>query len=34
METVGDRQDKMEGHCSTDQRPQRAVGPMEEEDLT
>jgi hypothetical protein len=32
MEKVGDRQDKMEGHCSTGQSPQRAVAPMEEEE--
>jgi hypothetical protein len=29
MERVGDREDKMEGHCSTGQSPQRAVAPME-----
>jgi hypothetical protein len=32
MERVSDRQEKMEGHCSTDQSPLRAVDPMEEED--
>jgi hypothetical protein len=32
MERVGDRQEKMEGHCSTGQSPQRAVVPMEEEE--
>jgi len=31
MERVSDRQDSMEGYCSTDQSPQRAVAPMEEE---
>ena len=31
MERVGGRQEKMEGHCSTGQRPQWAVVPMEEE---
>jgi hypothetical protein len=31
MERVGDRQEKMEGYCSTGQSPQRAVVPMEEE---
>ena len=30
MERVGDRQGKLEGHCSTGQSPQRAVRPMEE----
>jgi hypothetical protein len=30
MERVGDRQEKMEGHCSTGQSPQRAVVPMQE----
>jgi hypothetical protein len=30
VERVGDRQDKMEGYCSTGQSPQRAVVPMEE----
>jgi hypothetical protein len=29
MERVGDRQEKMEGYCSTGQSPQRAVVPME-----
>jgi hypothetical protein len=33
MERVGDRQGKMEGHCSTGRSPQRAVVPMEEEEL-
>ena len=32
MERVGDRQGKMEGHCSTGQSPQRAVVPMEEKE--
>ena len=32
MESVGGRWEKMEGHCSTGQSPQRAVVPMEEED--
>ena len=32
MDRVGDRRDKMEGHCSTGQSPQRAVAPMEEEE--
>jgi len=31
MEKIGDRYDKMEGHFSTGQSPQRAVAPMEEE---
>ena len=31
MERVGGRQEKMEGHFSTDQSPQWAVVPMEEE---
>ena len=31
METVGGRQEKMEGHCSTGQSPQWATVPMEEE---
>jgi len=31
MERVGDRCEKMEGHCSTGQSPQWAVVPMEEE---
>jgi hypothetical protein len=30
MERVGDRQEKMEGYCSTG--PQRSVVPMEEEE--
>jgi len=30
MERVGGRQEKMEGHCSTDQSPQWAVVAMEE----
>jgi hypothetical protein len=29
MERDGDRQNKMEGHCSTDHSPQRAVVAME-----
>jgi hypothetical protein len=32
MERVGDRQEKMEGYCSTGQTPQRAVVPTEEEE--
>ena len=28
METVGGRQEKMEGHCSTDQSSQWAVMPL------
>ena len=32
MERVGDRQGKMEGHCSTGQSPQWAVAPTEEEE--
>jgi hypothetical protein len=32
MERVGDRQEKMEGYCSTSQSPQRAVVPVEEEE--
>ena len=32
MERVGDRQEKMEGHCSTGQNPQWAVVLMEEEE--
>jgi hypothetical protein len=32
MERVGDRQGQMERYCSTGQSPQRAVGPMEEEE--
>jgi hypothetical protein len=31
MERAGDREEKMEGYCSTGQSPQRAVVPMEEE---
>jgi hypothetical protein len=31
MERVGDREEKMEGSCSTGQSPQWAVVPMEEE---
>jgi hypothetical protein len=31
MERAGDRQEKMEGYCSTGQSPQWAVVPMEEE---
>ena len=31
MERVGGRQEKMEGHCLTDQSPKWAVVPMEEE---
>jgi hypothetical protein len=31
MERVGDRYGKMEGYCSTGQRPQWAAVPMEEE---
>jgi len=30
MDRVGDRQEKMEGHCSKGQSPQWAVVPMEE----
>jgi hypothetical protein len=33
MERVGDRWEKMEGYCSTGQNSQRAVVPMEEEEL-
>jgi hypothetical protein len=33
MERDGDGQKKMEGHCSTGQSPQRAVVPMEEEEV-
>jgi hypothetical protein len=33
MERVGDREGKMEGYCSTGQSPQRAVVPMEEEEV-
>jgi hypothetical protein len=32
MERAGDRQNKMEGHCSTGQSPRGAVAPMEEEE--
>jgi hypothetical protein len=32
MERVGDREEKMEGYCSTGQSPQRAVLPVEEEE--
>jgi hypothetical protein len=32
MERVGDREEKMEGSCSTSQSPQRAVVPVEEEE--
>ena len=32
MQRVGDRQDKMEGHCSTGQSPQWAVVRMEEKE--
>jgi hypothetical protein len=32
MERVGDRQEKMEGYCSTGQSPQQAVVPVEEEE--
>ena len=32
MERVVDRQDKMEGHCSTGQSPQWAVEPTEKEE--
>ena len=32
MEIVGGRQEKMEGRCSTGQRPQWAVMPMEDEE--
>ena len=32
-ERVAGRYEKMEGHCSTDQSPQRAVVPMEEVQL-
>jgi hypothetical protein len=33
MERVGDRWDKMDGHCLTGQSPQQAVAPMEEEEI-
>jgi hypothetical protein len=32
MERVGDREEKMEGSCSTGQSPQWAVVPVEEEE--
>ena len=32
MESVGGRQEKTEGHCSTGQSPQWAVVPMEEDE--
>jgi hypothetical protein len=32
MERVGDREEKMEGFCSTGQSPQRAVVRVEEEE--
>jgi hypothetical protein len=32
MERVGDREEKMEGSCSTGQSPQPAVVPVEEEE--
>jgi hypothetical protein len=32
MKRVGDRQEKVEGYCSTGQSRQWAVGPMEEEE--
>jgi len=32
MERVGERQEKLGGHCSTGQSPQGAVAPMEEEE--
>jgi hypothetical protein len=32
-ERVGDRWEKMEGSCSTGQSPQRAVVPVEEEEV-
>jgi hypothetical protein len=32
MERVGDRQEKIEGYCSTGQSPQWAVVPVEEEE--
>jgi hypothetical protein len=31
MERVGDRHEKMEGHCSTGQSPQQAVVPMQDQ---
>jgi hypothetical protein len=33
MERVGDRQGQIERYCSTGQSPQRAVAPMEEEEV-
>jgi hypothetical protein len=33
MGRVGDRWEKMEGSCSTGQSPQRAVVPVEEEEI-
>jgi hypothetical protein len=33
MERVGDRWEKMEGYCSTGQSPQRAVVPVEGEEV-
>jgi hypothetical protein len=33
METVGEGQGKMERYCSKGQSPQRAVAPMEEEEV-
>ena len=32
MERVNDKQEKMEGHCSTGQSPLRAVEPLEEDE--
>ena len=32
MERAGGRQEQMEGYCSTDQSPQWAVVPVEEEE--
>jgi hypothetical protein len=34
IERVGDREEKMEGYCSTGQSPQQAVVPKEEEEMT
>jgi hypothetical protein len=34
MERVGDREEKMEGSCSTGKSPQWAVVPMEEEEVS
>jgi hypothetical protein len=34
MERVGNRWEKMEGSCSTGQSPQRAVVPVEEEEVS